>query len=204
MGASALDSPGLLGSAADLRNISQTHYTGGSIANLITPEIKAAARLLGFSEIEVINRQIDAYNKYNQDKIELIQSPSLDLINNARPETQRLFTDMPTVGSVDRGQAEVLQEPLRDPNNMRRTFAYISGNIGPTSTGPHLDVKKVGGGEFSPNALDQYVEVNDPEFGTVPLGKIPITGDFASHTVRGSHGIDYGLYANTKVFLKNG
>ena len=87
---------------------------------------------------------------------------------------------------------------------MRRNFAYISGNIGPTSTGPHLDVKKVGGGEFSPNALDEYVEVNDPEFGTVPLGQVPITGDFASHTVRGSHGIDYGLYSNTEVYLKNG
>jgi hypothetical protein len=204
MGAGALNSPGLVSSASGLRNISQTHYTGGSIADLITPEIKTAARLLGLSEIEVINRQIAAYNKFNEDKIEPIQSPSLDLVNNARPETQRLFTDLPTVGSVDRGQAEVLQEPLRDPNNMRRTFAYVSGNIGPTSTGAHLDVKKVGGGEFSPDALDNYVEVDDPEFGTVPLSKVPITGDFASHTVRGSHGIDYGLYSNTKVFLKNG
>lgn len=204
MGAGALNSPGLVSSAPNLRNISQTHYTGGSIIELITPEIKTAARLLGLSEIEVINRQIDAYNKFNEDKIEPIQSPALDLVNNARPETQRLFTDLPTVGSVDRGQAEVLQEPLRDPNNMRRTFAYVSGNIGPTSTGAHLDVKKVGGGEFSPDALDNYVEVDDPEFGTVPLSKVPITGDFASHTVRGSHGIDYGLYANTKVFLKNG
>jgi len=204
IGAGALNSPGLIAPAPNLRNISQTHYTGGSIAELITPEIKAAARLLGVSEMEVINRQINAFNKFNEDKIEPIQSPSLDLVNNARPETQRLFTDLPTVGSVDRGQAEVLQEPLRDPNNMRRTFAYVSGNIGPTSTGAHLDVKKVGGGEFSPDALDNYVEVDDPEFGTVPLSKVPITGDFASHTVRGSHGIDYGLYSNTKVFLKNG
>lgn len=126
VGATALDSPGLVSSTPDLRNLSQTHYTGGSISSLITPEIKAAARLLGVSEIEVINRQIDAYNKYNQDKIEPIRSPSLDLVNNARPETQRLFTDMPTIGSVDRGLAEISQEPLRDPNNMRRTFAYTS------------------------------------------------------------------------------
>lgn len=204
MGAGALNSPGLVGSANDFRNLSQTHYTGGSINTLITPEIKAAARLLGVSEIEVINRQIDAYNKFSQDKIAPIQSPALNLVNNARPETQRLFTDLVTIASVDRGQAEVLQEPLRDPNNMRRRFAYMSGNIGPTSTGPHLDVKKVGGGEFSPNALDEYVEVDDPELGTVPLGQVPITGDFASHTVRGSHGIDYGLYEGTGIYLKNG
>jgi len=203
-GIGALDSPGLVSSAPNLRNLSQTHYTGGSINALITPEIKAAARLLGVSEIEVINRQIAAFNKYNTDKIEPIQSPALDLVNNARPETQRLFTDQVTIASVDRGQAEVLQEPLRDPNNMRRNFAYMSGNIGPTSTGPHLDVKKVGGGEFSPNALDEYVEVDDPELGTVPLGQVPVTGDFASHTVRGSHGIDYGLYEGTGIYLKNG
>ena len=204
MGAGALNSPGLVGPADDFRNLSRTHYTGGSINALITPEIKAAARLSGVSEIEVINRQIDAYNKFSQDKIEPIQSPALDLVNNARPETQRLFTEQVTIASVDRGQAEVLQEPLRDPNNMRRRFAYMSGNIGPTSTGPHLDVKKVGGGEFSPNALDEYVEVDDPELGTVPLGQVPITGDFASHTVRGSHGIDYGLYEGTGIYLKNG
>lgn len=203
-GIGALDSPGLVSSGPDLRNLSQTHYTGGSINALITPEIKAAARLLGVSEIEVINRQIAAFNKYNTDKIEPIQSPALDLVNNARPETQRLFTDQVTIASVDRGQAEVLQEPLRDPNNMRRTFVYRSDNIGPTSTGPHLDVKKVGGGKFSPNALDEYVEVDDPELGTVPLGQVPVTGDFASHTVRGSHGIDYGLYEGTGIYLKNG
>lgn len=203
-GIGALDSPGLVSSAPNLRNLSQIHYTGGSINELITPEIKAAARLLGVSEIEVINRQIAAFNKYNTDKIEPIRSPALDLVNNARPETQRLFTDQVTIASVDRGQAEVLQEPLRDPNNMRRRFAYMSGNIGPTSTGPHLDVKKVGGGEFSPNALDEYVEVDDPELGTVPLGQVPVTGDFASHTVRGSHGIDYGLYEGTGIYLKNG
>ena len=203
-GIGALDSPGLVSSAPDLRNLSQTHYTGGTINALITPEIKAAARLLGRSPIEVINRQIDAFNKYNQDKIAPIQSPALDLVNNARPETQRLFTDQVTIASVDRGQAEVLREPLRDPNNMRRSFAYTSDNIGPTSTGPHLDVKKVGGGEFSPNALDEYVEVDDPELGTVPLGQVPVTGDFASHTVRGSHGIDYGLYKGTQIYLKNG
>lgn len=206
VGINALNTPNLVHSANELRNYSQTHMTGGSIANLIDNNRPAqrAAELLNISVIELINKEIETYNKYNTDKIEPIQSPSLDLVNKARPETQRLFTNLPTVGSVDRGQAEVLQEPLRDPNNMRRTFAYVSGNIGPTSTGAHLDVKKVGGGEFSPDALDNYVEVDDPEFGTVPLSKVPITGDFASHTVRGSHGIDYGLYSNTKIFLKNG
>lgn len=205
LGMEALNRPNVVTSKNKLREISQTHYTGGGISTMFTPEILAAARLLNISPIEVINKQIETHNKYfPTDIIQPLQGPTLDMVNNARPETQRLLSDLPTVGSVDRAQAQMQREPLRDPNNMRRTFAYLSGNIGPTSTAAHLDVKKVGGGEFSPDALDEYVEVDDPEFGTVPLSKVPVTGDFASHTARGSHGIDYGLYSNTKVFLKNG
>jgi hypothetical protein len=94
--------------------------------------------------------------------------------------------------------------PTRNQGHMTPTLAYISSNIGPTSTGQHLDVKQVGGGEFATNALDQFVVVDDPELGRVPLGKTPITGTFASHTARGSHGIDYGLYSGTKVYVRNG
>ena len=83
-------------------------------------------------------------------------------------------------------------------------LVYTAGNIGPTSTGPHLDVKQVGGAQFAPSALDNYIEVDDPELGVVPLSRVPITGDFASHTARGSHGIDYGLYSGTKIYAKNG
>jgi hypothetical protein len=94
--------------------------------------------------------------------------------------------------------------PTRNPGHMTPTLAYISGNIGPTSTGQHLDVKQEGGGEFATDALDQFVVVDDPELGRVPLGQTPITGTFASHTARGSHGIDYGLYSGTKVYVRGG
>ena len=94
------------------------------------------------------------------------------------------------------------QRVLNDPSNLRPV--YITGNIGPTSTGQHLDVKQTDRGEFSPTALDDFVEVDDKEYGRVPLSRVGITGDFASHTVRGSHGIDYGTYSGTKVYLKNG
>jgi len=90
-----------------------------------------------------------------------------------------------------------------------RFLAYTSGNIGPTSTGQHLDVKQVGGGRFEETALDDYVEVDDPKFGTVSLGQIrKLTGNVGDswdeHAARGSHGIDYGLYEGTKIYLKNG
>ena len=96
---------------------------------------------------------------------------------------------------------------LQSPSTMRAgspLHVYTSGNIGPTSTGPHLDVKRSDRGEFNSNALDNFVEVDDPELGRVPLGQVPVTGDFASHTVRGSHGIDYGTHSGSEIYLKNG
>ena len=95
------------------------------------------------------------------------------------------------------------------PSNMLPELAYISGNIGPTSTGPHLDVKEVGGGNFSEDALDEFVYVDDPEYGKVSLSEIRkrtggIGDNQAQHRARGSHGIDYGLHTGTKVFVKNG
>ena len=101
-------------------------------------------------------------------------------------------------------------EVLRDASTMRKSFAsavdpvYVTGNIGPTSTGQHLDVKRVDKGFFEYNALDEYVEVEDKDLGRVPLSRVPETGDFRSHTVRGSHGRDYGTYSGSKLFLKNG
>jgi hypothetical protein len=103
--------------------------------------------------------------------------------------------------------------PARNQAFMRPTLAYITDNIGPTSTGPHLDVKQQDNPntpqnefarEFSAKALDQFVIVEDPQFGRVPLSRIPVTDTFAGHVARGSHGIDYGTAKGSKVFLQNG
>ena len=125
-------------------------------------------------------------------------------------EQQRIINDAAAsyqsklnVINVASGNTEV----YKAPTHVRAGspfLVYMSGNIGPTSTGPHLDVKRVDGQEFAPNALDSFIEVEDPELGRVPLSKVPITGDFAEHKARGSHGIDYGLYSGTQVFAKNG
>ncbi len=87
---------------------------------------------------------------------------------------------------------------------MNPRVAYVTGNIGPTSTGEHLDVKQVGGGNFSSGALDRFVEIDDPQYGRVPLSRVGVTGDQASHRRRGSHGIDYGTASGSRVYLKGG
>ena len=90
---------------------------------------------------------------------------------------------------------------------------YKAGNIGPTSTGQHTDIKQLDNprtpgdefrAEFKYTDLDDYVVVEDRELGQVPIGSVPETGDFESHTVRGSHGRDYGTYEGDYLYLKNG
>jgi tape measure domain-containing protein len=70
------------------------------------------------------------------------------------------------------------------------TGSYLQGDIGPTSTGPHFDVKKVGGGYFPRNYLDQFVQVNGRPLST---GTTVPGGTFAAHQKRGSHGWDYAF-----------
>lgn len=103
--------------------------------------------------------------------------------------------------------------PARNQAFMRPTLAYITDNIGPTSTGPHLDVKQQDNPntpvnefakEFAVKALDNFVVVDDPQFGRVPLSRVPVTDTFAGHMARGSHGIDYGTAKGSKVYLQNG
>lgn len=84
---------------------------------------------------------------------------------------------------------------------------YKTGNIGPTSTGAHLDVKQTNRDYFEPDDLDPYVQVNDPEFGMVPLSKLPVTSGFYSMRDGGTRqhsGYDYGAYSGTNVYLTGG
>ena len=103
-----------------------------------------------------------------------------------------------------------LVETWKNPQSMRPGMApkvmYIAGDIGSGSayTGQHTDVKRRDGQRFNPTDLDQFVEVEDREYGRVPLSKVGITGDWKSHTSRGSHGIDFGTYAGDKLYIKNG
>jgi hypothetical protein len=99
--------------------------------------------------------------------------------------------------------------PWSNPALLNPRGAYITGRTGPTSTGPHLDVKRTDGQRFSENALDRYVEVDDPQLGRVPLSKIrkafPGRGDdFDQHVARRSHGIDYPTADGSKVYLRGG
>ena len=96
-------------------------------------------------------------------------------------EVQRQKANLDAQNQIAKAQGSVA-------SGRNATGAYLQGDIGPTSTGPHFDVKKVGGGYFDRKFLDQYVQVNGKPLssGTTVGG-----GTFAAHQDRGSSGWDY-------------
>jgi hypothetical protein len=109
--------------------------------------------------------------------------------------------------------------PTRNQGHMTPTLAhfYITSDIGSPGQS-HVDIKQQDNpntpqnefrGRFKENELDQYVVVQDPEFGMIPVGelrrRLPGRGDnFDQHVARGSHGIDYPTAMGSKLFLRNG
>jgi len=172
-----------------------------------SPAVEYAADILDMDPLSLIN-QLRETNGMEA----LPATPAYEVIHNQlTPTQQRLRRQFKTPERTNRAlTAGLAPERLSDLTTFRKPIlAYISGNIGPTSTGPHLDVKEVGGGNFSEDALDEFVEVDDPEFGRVSLGEIrKLTNGLGDnqdeHRARGSHGVDYGLHSGTKVFVKNG
>lgn len=92
--------------------------------------------------------------------------------------------------------------PWRQEATMRPKLVYRIDSIGPTSTGPHLDVKDTRGSNFGRYDLDRYIEV-EVSGKRKPLSTV-MTDDQAAHRRRGSHGIDFAYPTGTPVFLKNG
>jgi hypothetical protein len=93
-----------------------------------------------------------------------------------------------------------------DVTRLRPQVAYRVGNIGPTSTGAHLDVKDVTGAFFRRDAIDKYISFK-MDSGLAPLSKgvtVP-GGEFGAGRSYGRHlGWDYAVPAGTPVVLKNG
>ena len=141
VGVSALDSPGIVGSEMDLRKISEANRTGQTL--VFTPQMLLASQLLGISPIEVVNTAIATNNQYSQTKIlPLTLDPSLQAVNDARPETQALFLgENANNTTIQRGTAQVYPQTLKHARNIRTSMRqFVTGNTG-LSTGPHGDFR---------------------------------------------------------------
>jgi len=116
------------------------------------------------------------------------------LVNNMTPTQRRDWLLMNTGG----------QPRLRDG-----IIFYRGGNIGPTSTGMHTDIKTLDGSRFDLNELDEFVYVEDRDHGRVSLTALRRltnnAGDsWDEHAARGSHGIDVGTHTGDGLYLMNG
>lgn len=79
---------------------------------------------------------------------------------------------------------------------------YTQGNIGPTSTGPHFDIKRTDGKYFDRAALDKYVSVNG---GALSAGTTVPGGEFGAPRSYGKHaGWDYAFGDGAELNLKDG
>ena len=105
-----------------------------------------------------------------------------------------------------RNTAANLDNPNFNPEMMRNEIVYRVGGIGPTSTGPHLDVKQVGLDFFGRKTLDQYIGYKTAEgFQPLSTGVTVAGGEFGAARSYGEHrGWDYAMPKGTPVVLKNG
>ena len=204
-GRGAVDKPFVL---ADSNEMDAAYASSATGVIKYPPGIIRYGDSTGTKYSEVFNAHRQANNlATGENKPLLAPTPASIMVDAAPTWMRKLFlSEEPSM--IRRAGTQVAG---RVANTVRPSMvrAYTSGNIGPTSTGPHLDVKRVDGGRFEPNALDEYVVVDDPEFGQVPLGQIRkltnnVGDNFDEHVARGSHGIDYGLESGTEIFLKNG
>jgi murein DD-endopeptidase MepM/ murein hydrolase activator NlpD len=99
-----------------------------------------------------------------------------------------------------------LTNPNIDSTRLRTQVAYKVGNIGPTSTGAHLDVKDTSGAYFARKDLDNYVGFKTgPKVVPLSVGVTVAGGEFGARRSYGSHnGWDYAMPAGTPVVLRNG
>ena len=105
-----------------------------------------------------------------------------------------------------RNTAANLDNPNFNPDMMRNEIVYRVGNIGPTSTGAHLDVKQVGLDFFGRKTLDSYIGYKTAEgFQPLSAGVTVNGGEFGASRNYGEHrGWDYAMPAGTPVVLKGG
>ena len=82
---------------------------------------------------------------------------------------------------------------------------YVEGSKGPTSTGPHFDIKRTDRGYFDRAALDQYVRVNGGPLSAGYTAPGPRGGWFGAGRNYGEHrGWDYAFGGGAQLSLQGG
>jgi hypothetical protein len=195
----------------EVQNLQERARSGGGTASVIEAQIAAAAAgVTGMETAAEVQKRLYDARKAQMDREQELQRRQLE-VQQMREQSEARITKMKLQGqlidlAIQRAQTlaeirrvglgqqrDALSEQVAGASSVPGLGgggAYLQGNIGPTSTGPHFDVKRVGGGYFPREYLDQFVAVNGKPLssGTTVPG-----GTFAGHQRRNSHGWDYAF-----------
>jgi len=175
-----------------------------TIATLQLEKRQADFELQVQQKVEVIKRNITEYErsvtKYKLDtatQIYNLQISAADYVLAKAKERVRTETE---AAAKLKGTAD-LAEMVRS-GNYGAGGKYMQGSIGPTSTGPHFDIKRKDGSFFGRTALDEYVKVNGKPLSsgvTVPGGEFGASRSYGSHK-----GWDYAFGGNAGLTMSGG
>lgn len=121
------------------------------------------------------------------------------LMRAAQPSSTPAPAPVTATVATGSGSTGVAAANAIQPTTGNLAPVYTTSGIGPTSTGPHLDIKPLNRQRFDPKALDDYIRVDGKN-----LTSFPITDTWDGHIARGSYGIDFGTPDGGKVTLHNG
>jgi hypothetical protein len=163
---------------------------------------EATAQELGISQHDLRNLGIKAAGITNYQFADILKTATGVAMT---PENVRLVNNM----SQTQRRDWLLMNTGGQPRFRAGTIFYRGGNIGPTSTGMHTDIKTLDGSRFDLNELDQFIYVEDRDHGRVSLTALRRltnnAGDsWDEHAARGSHGIDVGTHTGDGLYLMNG
>ncbi|MCP9785394.1 contractile injection system protein, VgrG/Pvc8 family [Cyanobium sp. N5-Cardenillas] len=88
------------------------------------------------------------------------------------------------------------------PGGPTASGTYVQGNIGPTSSGDHFDIKRADGAFFDRGSLDRFVTVEGQPLSsgvTVPGGRFGARRGYGSH-----RGWDFAFRRGARLRLQNG
>ena len=135
----------------------------------------------------------EAYAEINRIRRNIYEADKADGKESAR---------MPNMTAPDPRDAQRKARELRGQPQASADGVYREGNIGPTSTGPHFDIKREDRGFWDRTGLDAYVLVNGEPLST---GKTVSGGRFGAPRSYGAHkGWDFAFGGNGNLTLTNG
>ena len=142
--------------------------------------------MLGITKLEAANAAILARNKVNADQIPpLMLDPALQALNNARPETQKLFFDNPTPTTVMRGAAEIAgASVLTDPQYMRSAYKTNTAVTGEGYTIQGLNDEQGRPVVMSQPAIAAFAQMIEDSNGVVRASDITSSQRSQAHNTR--------------------